>query len=147
MRFEVQTYVAAPPAVVWALLLDWEGSAEWMVDATTVEVLGAQREGVGTRVKAVTRVAGIPLTDVMEVIAWEPERLIEVWHHRWPIRGPARFVMSPEGEGTRFLWVEDLLPPFGRLGEIGGRVLRGPIERLLRKSLTKFRRLAEARAV
>ena len=145
MRFTVQTYIAAPPAVVWDLLADWEGSAAWMVDATTVRVIGAQRAGVGTTVEAVTRIAGIPMTDVMVVTAWQDERLIEVEHKRWPIKGPARFLITPEGSGTRMAWDEDLVPPFGRLGAIGGRILRRPIERLLRKSLRRLRAIAEAR--
>lgn len=145
MRFAVETFVDAPVSRVWEVLLDWEGSTEWMVDATTVEVIGSQREGVGTRVRAVTRVAGIPLTDVMVVSAWENERLIEVDHQRWPIKGPARFIIEPEGAGTRFIWEEDLTSPLGALGEFGGRVLRRPIEALLRKSLRKFRMVAERR--
>jgi uncharacterized protein YndB with AHSA1/START domain len=142
-RFRVATHIDAPPERIWTLLSDWEGSAEWMVDATTVEVLGEQREGVGTRVRAVTKIAGIALTDLMTVTGWEPARRLEVLHEHWPIRGLAWFALLPESGGTRFEWIEDLTPPFGPLGELGGRVLRAPIERVLRKSLMKLRRLAE----
>ncbi|MGZ4120232.1 MAG: SRPBCC family protein [Actinomycetota bacterium] len=143
-RFRVATHIDAPPERLWDLLRDWEGSAEWMVDATVVEVLSEQREGVGTRVRAVTRIAGVALTDVMTVTAWEPARRLEVFHEHRPIRGVAWFGLIPEGDGTGFEWVEDLRPPLGLLGEIGGRVLRAPIEWVLRKSLTKLKRLAEA---
>lgn len=143
MRLAVETTIGAPVARVWDLLLDWEGSAAWMVDATTVEVIGSQREGVGTRVRAVTRVAGIPLTDIMLVTAWEPQRLIEVEHQRWPIKGPARFILEATESGTRFRWEEDLVAPFGQVGEAAGRVLCRPLEALLRKSILRFRRLAE----
>ena len=142
-RFAVSTHINAPPERVWGLLKDWEASSEWMVDATSVEVLGAQREGVGTRVRAVTRIAGIPLTDVMTVTVWDEARRLEVDHEGWPIRGPAWFLLEPDAGGTRFEWVEDIKPPLGPLGEIGGRVLRAPIERVLRKSLMKLKRLAE----
>lgn len=146
-RFRVSAEIAAPPERVWTLLEDWEGSATWMVDATTVEVLGEQRAGVGTRVRAITRIAGVPLTDVMEVVRWEPPRLLSVRHHGWPIRGLAWFEMRPTAGGTRFEWVEELDPPLGPLGELGGRVLRVPIERVLRKSLGKLKRLAETSSV
>lgn len=146
-RFRVEAHIDAPPSRVWELLKDWEGSAAWMVDATTVEVLGEQRTGIGTRVRAVTRIAGIPLTDLMEVVGWEEGRLISVMHHGWPIRGLAWFALHPtEDGGTRFEWAEELDPPLGPLGELGGRVLRSPIERVLRKSLTKLKRLAEGPA-
>jgi uncharacterized protein YndB with AHSA1/START domain len=142
-RFRVATHIDAPPERVWSLLADWESSAEWMVDATTVEVLNEQREGAGTRVRAVTRIAGVPLTDVMTVTVWEPPSRLEVVHEGWPIRGPAWFALAPEAGGTRFEWIEDLQAPLGPLGQVGGRVLRAPIERVLRRSLVKLKRLAE----
>jgi carbon monoxide dehydrogenase subunit G len=142
-RFHVATHIAAPPERVWDLLKDWEGSADWMVDATSVEVLGDQREGVGTRVRAVTKIAGVPITDVMTVLVWDAPRRLEVEHEGWPIKGPAWFQLSTDAGGTRFDWIEDLDPPLGFLGELGGRVLRAPIERVLRKSLMKLKDLAE----
>jgi uncharacterized membrane protein len=139
----VTTHIDVPPARVWDVLLDWEGSAAWMVDATTVRVLGEQREGVGARVEAVTTIAGIALTDVMEVTRWETGRLIQVHHRGWPIRGVAWFEIAPSGDGTRFDWAEELDPPLGPLGELGALVLRRGIERVLRRSLVKLRRIAE----
>jgi len=141
-RFHVTGHIDAPPARVWGLLADWEGSAAWMVDATSVVVLGDQREGIGTRVRAVTRIAGIAITDVMTVTAWEPERRLEVLHEGRVIRGPAWFELSPQGSDTRLEWVEDLIPPLGTLGEIGGRMLRAPVEQVLRRSLAKLAALA-----
>jgi uncharacterized protein YndB with AHSA1/START domain len=146
-RFRVSAFIKASPERVWELLADWEASEAWMVDATSVVVLGEQREGVGTRVRAVTRIAGIALTDVMRVTGWEPSRRLEVFHEGRPIHGPAWFALTPHEGGTRFEWVEDLTPPLGRLGEIGGRVLRAPIEAVLRKSLMKLRALAESHPV
>jgi uncharacterized protein YndB with AHSA1/START domain len=144
-RFRVAAEIAASPERVWTLLEDWEGSAAWMVDATTVEVVGSQRTGVGTRVRAVTKIAGLPITDIMEVVRWEQPRLLSVRHVGWPIRGLAWFEMRPaSGGGTWFEWVEDLDPPLGPLGELGGRILRPAIERVLRKSLTRLKQLAEA---
>jgi carbon monoxide dehydrogenase subunit G len=141
--FRVTTHIDAPPARVWSVLLDWEGSAEWMVDATTVEVIGDRREGAGTRVRAITTIAGVALVDDMEVTRWDPERLMEVMHRGWPVRGLAWFELRPDGRGTRLEWAEELDPPLGPIGELGGRILRAPIERVLRRSLVKLRRLAE----
>jgi len=117
-----------------------------MVDATTVEVLGETRRGIGTRVKAVTKIAGAPITDVMEVVGWEEGRLITVAHNGWPIRGLAWFELRPDPNGgTWFEWAEELDPPLGPLGELGGRVLKRPIERVLAKSAAKLKALAENR--
>jgi uncharacterized protein YndB with AHSA1/START domain len=136
-------HIEAPLSTVWELLADWEGSAAWMVDATTVTVLGEQREGVGTRIRAVTKIAGISLTDEMEVVSWEPERLIAVMHHRYPIRGLAWFSTTPAGDGTRFEWSEELDPPLGPVGELGGLIFRPWIERVLARSAAKLKRIAE----
>jgi carbon monoxide dehydrogenase subunit G len=143
-RFHVSVHVEASPARVWEILCDWEGSAAWMVDATTVEIVGTRREGPGTHVKAVTTIAGAPLTDEMVVTAWDPPHTIEVMHVGWPIKGPAWFSIAPEGDGTRFEWGEELEAPLGPLGELGGRVLRRPIERVLRASALKLKALAES---
>jgi carbon monoxide dehydrogenase subunit G len=142
--YRVTMRIDAPVERVWELLCDWEGSEAWMVDATTVEVLTPQREGVGTRVRAVTIVAGVPLTDEMLVTRWEPQRLIEVRHLRAPIKGVAWFELSPDGRATRFEWGEELDPPLGPLGELGGLIVRKPIERMLRRSAAKLRALAES---
>lgn len=141
--FRVATRIRATPGRVWELLADWEGSAAWMVDATTVDVVGEQRTGVGTRIRAVTRIAGVKLVDVMEVVRWEEERLIAVMHHGRPIRGLAWFELAPIETGTWFEWAEELDPPLGPLGELGGLVLKRPIERMLRKSVGKLKALAE----
>ena len=142
--FRVLAHIDAPASRVWRLLEDWEGSSAWMVDATTVAVLKGPKRGVGTRIKAVTDIAGVPLTDVMEVVGWEEERLITVMHHGWPIRGLAWFELRPAKDGgTWFEWAEELDPPLGPLGEIGGLILKRPIERVLRKSVTKLKQLAE----
>lgn len=142
--FRVATLIDAPPTRVWEILADWEGSGAWMVDATTVEVVGARHAGVGTRIRAVTKIAGVPIEDRMRVVGWEEGRLITVRHVRWPIRGIAWFEISPRESGTWFEWAEELDPPLGVLGEIGGRILRRPIERVLAKSAAKLKRLAEA---
>ena len=142
--FRVTARIDAPVARVWDVLRDWEGSAAWMVDATTVDVLTPEREGIGTRVLAVTRIAGVPLTDEMVVTRWEPQRLIEVRHMRAPIKGIAWFAIEPDGRATVFEWGEELDPPLGPLGEMGGTILRRSIERVLRRSAAKLKAVAEA---
>ncbi|MHB8512775.1 MAG: SRPBCC family protein [Actinomycetota bacterium] len=142
--FEVVVRIDAPTSRVWSVLKDWEGSSRWMVDATSVDVLTREKEGVGVRVRAVTRIAGFPLIDEMTTTAWEPERLIQVMHHRAPIKGLAWFAISPLGaQATRFEWGENLEPPLGALGLLGARVLKAPIESVLRRSALKLKRICE----
>jgi uncharacterized protein YndB with AHSA1/START domain len=142
-RFAASINIRSTPERVWSLLADWEGSSAWMVDATTVEVVGDRREGVGTRVRAVTRVAGVPLRDEMTVTVWDEPRTIVVRHRRWPIRGIAWWELREHDGGCVLEWVEELDPPLGAVGELGGVVLRRPIERLLARSLAKLKAAAE----
>ena len=111
---------------------------------TTVEVLTQNGEGVGARTRAVTKLAGLRLLDVMTVTQWEPPHRIEVVHDRWPLQGTAWFANAPEGTGARLEWVEDITIPFGLLGRIVARIARAPVEWGLRKSLKKLKRLLEA---
>ncbi|HEX9774168.1 MAG TPA: SRPBCC family protein [Actinomycetota bacterium] len=146
--FHAEVGIAAPPHRVFAMLADWERQAEWMVDATTVEVFGEQREGVGTRVRAVTRVTlGVPIVDTMVVTDWEPDRLIRVRHLGAIVRGDAWWILRPDASGTRLEWGEDLVPPLGALGEVGGLLLRRPIESLLLASARKLKALVEQATV
>lgn len=138
------THIEAPPEWVWKLLVDWEGSSAWMVDATTVGVVGERREGAGTRIRAVTRIAGAPLADEMIVERWEPGRLVQIRHLGWPIRGVGWFELAPSGLGTRFEWAEEIDPPLGPLGEVGATLLRPYLERMLRRSAAQLKRLAES---
>lgn len=143
LLYRAAVRVNASPERAWEWLSDWDRSAQWIL-GTTVEVVGSQREGVGARTRATTKIAGITLIDEMTVTRWEPSRLIHVEHHRKPVLGDAWFEIVPVGTGVQVEWVEDLELPFGRLGELGGSVLRAPVEWGLRKSLTKLRRLVEA---
>ena len=143
LLYRATVRIDAPSERVWEWLSNWDRSAEWIL-GTTVEVVGPQREGVGARTRAVTRIAGLKLHDEMTVTHWEPPRLLQVEHHRKPLLGDAWFEVVPVDSGSHVEWVEDLELPFGRLGELGGSVLRAPVEWGLRKSLTKLKRLVEA---
>ncbi|HLW16044.1 MAG TPA: SRPBCC family protein, partial [Actinomycetota bacterium] len=96
LLYRASVRVNASPERVWEWLSDWDRSAGWIL-GTTVEVVGSQREGVGVRTRAVTRIAGIKLIDEMSVTRWEPPRLIVVRHHRKPVLGDAWFEVVPVG--------------------------------------------------
>ena len=56
--FEATYATAVPPERMWAALMEWEATSDWMFPPTEVEVIGEQRTGVGTRLRAVSTVAG-----------------------------------------------------------------------------------------
>jgi hypothetical protein len=104
----VGTSLPCPPEEAWAILLAWERQADWMLDADRVEVVSAEREGVGVRLAVRTRILGLPaFTEAMEVTGWEPPRRL-VLRHGGLVAGEGTWTLTPEPGGTRFAWTEDV---------------------------------------
>lgn len=146
MRLEVERHAAAPRAVVWRVLTQWERQPEWMLDATSVEVLTPQREGVGVTIRCPTRLLGLTVQDVMRVTGWREQEELEVVHLGRIITGAGAFLLddAPD-DGTRIRWWEQVDPPLGALGEWGATVLVRPALRwIFGASLARLARLAEA---
>ena len=139
--------VDAPPERVWAALTDWVRQGEWML-ATDVRPVGGDAQGVGGRLTATT---GIRLSgrrrgvlDTMEIIRWEPPRLVEVRHTGRVIRGSGVFEVRPHRPGTTtFVWTERLDLPLGALGRLGWPLVRPLMRAGVRASLRRFARLAQ----
>lgn len=147
-RVEAVTHVEAPAALLWEALVDWESQPEWMADAHWVQLLGEQREGVGTRLRCRTDIAfGVRVDDDMVVTAWEPNQLLEVTHEGPVIRGVGAFELSPTAHGTRFEWWEEFSAPLGALGEqVAGLLVVPWLRPVFRRSLSALKRLVEGRA-
>lgn len=143
-RIEASTHIEAPPEQVWAVLAYFEAQPEWMVDAVSVTVTGANREGVGVVVDCRTNVAGVVISDRMEVTEWSPPRVMAVRHLGRVIRGVGAFELEPTAAGTRFVWWEEVEAPFGGLGDAVAQVVVAPwVRRLFRRSLANLKRVTE----
>ena len=140
MRVEASTVLPVPPGTAWRILTRWEDQARWMRDADRVEVLTAQREGLGVRLAVHTRVLGAPaFTEVLEVTAWDPPSRLEIAHRSF-VRGRGVWTFAGDAAGTTFTWVEDLSLPVPVLGELALIVYR-PFQRwLMRGALGGLRR-------
>lgn len=147
MRLEVERVAAAPRAVVWRVLTEWERQPEWMLDAKSVEVLTPQREGVGVTIRCPTNLLGVTVEDVMRVTAWIEQEELEVLHLGRIITGSGAFRLDDVPDGTRIRWWEEVDPPFGALGELGATTLVLPIlRRVFGRSLSRLAALAEREA-
>jgi carbon monoxide dehydrogenase subunit G len=140
MRVEREVVLPAPPFAAWAALTDWERQAEWMRDADRVEVVSAQREGVGTVLAVRTRVLHVPLfTERLEVVGWDPPRELRIAHRSF-IRGAGIWSLEPAGTGTRFRWTEEIALPVPLLGELALRVYRPFMHRLMGGAMRDLQR-------
>ena len=153
VHMEARVAIAAPPEVVFEAVSDWEAQSEW-VALTTVTVdrrgepraAGASRgRGVGERLTAVTKLAGVGFSDPMEVTRWEPPHRAEVRHLGRVVRGTGTFTVEPAPGGAWFTWAEDIDLPLGAAGRLGFAVVRPAFELMLRRSLARLARRIESR--
>lgn len=100
--------IAAPPAVVWDVLVDWAGQRRW-IPLTTVRVVTDHDTGLGVRCEALSGwwLGPVPLglLDRFTVTEWQPPDrkeigVLEVLHTGPYFRGPGTFELLPIGTGT-----------------------------------------------
>lgn len=128
--------IDAPAKAVWDAVVDWERQSGWMFLTT---VRGGQ--GLGARIEAFTGIGPVGFVDSMEVTTWEPPYRCVVRHTGRVVRGTAAFEVEPLGDDrSRFTWVEWLVPPGGRLGEVSLGFLRPLVLWPLRYSLRRLSR-------
>lgn len=143
VHLEARVAIAAPPEAVFEAVTDWEAQSGW-VPFTTVSVEpGGHR--VGERLAAVTKLAGVGFTDLMEVIRWEPPHRVDVRHLGSVVRGTGTFTVESAPGGAWFTWAEDLDLPLGAAGRLGFAVVRPAFTLLLRSSLRRLARQVESR--
>ena len=116
-RIRVEQHIAAARDVVWDDIADIGSHAEWMADAESITFLTEHRHGAGTRMEVLTKVGPFSLTDVMEFTSWEaPERMAV--RHQGLVTGEGAFLLTEDGDGTRFVWDEELAFPWWLGGPI-----------------------------
>ena len=147
MRLEVDTTIAAPIDVVWDVLVEWEAQRDWMLDAKDVRVVTPERAGHGVTIHVPTSLLGVPVLDIMRVTGWDPPHRLEATHLGRLIKGVGAFEMTSVDEDvTHLLWWEEIVAPFGALGEFGAGLALPVLRAIFNRSLERFRLLVEARA-
>jgi carbon monoxide dehydrogenase subunit G len=138
MRISREAQLSAGPDPVWRALTDWERQPEWMVDAAWVRVLGPSREGTGVHLRARTKILGISLlTETLTVTVWEPPQRLVVTRPGF-IKGRGEWTLEPSGQGTRFVWTEDLVIPVPLLGELALWCYRPVLRLLMGRSISNL---------
>lgn len=145
MFLEVATSIEAPIDHVWDVLVDWEGQADWMMDARDVRVVSEQREGTGVTIHVPTLVAGVPILDIMRITAWDPPHTLEATHLGRVIKGVGVFELRATSDGvTEVVWIEEIVAPLGRLGDLGARALLPVLRTVFSRSLRRFKEVVES---
>lgn len=148
MRLQVTTTVNATVDEVWAALVDWEAQSDWMLDARDVSVVSPHRAGEGVTIHVPTSLLGVPVLDVMRITGWDPPRRLEVTHLGTVIKGVGAFELASRGpDVTDVVWWEEVVAPFGMVGEWGARMVLPVLRAVFTRSLRRFRDHVEAGAV
>ncbi|MEV4549278.1 SRPBCC family protein [Nonomuraea wenchangensis] len=129
--------VAAPPEQVFALLTDWDRQREWMFLTST-------RQVATDAVEAYTGVWPVGFMDTMTITRWEPPELVVMEHTGRLVRGRGAFRVRALGSGSRVIWTEELLAPFGALGRAGWPLVRPLAKAVFRHSLRELAALVAA---
>jgi carbon monoxide dehydrogenase subunit G len=135
---EVSIDIPADVATVWADVERLETHVEWMADAESIEFVGDQRRGAGVVMRVLTRVGPLQTTDVIRVTSWTPERSIGV-RHEGLVTGVGEFQLEKKGDGTLFVWREDLNLPWYFGGFIGAKVAKPVLAWVWRRNLQRLR--------
>ena len=132
IEITARVLVAAEPAELWRLAMDWPRQGDWML---ATQVFGG--EGVGATVTARTGLGPVGFTDTMVITEWFPPRRCVVRHTGRLVRGTGVFEVVRKGPMSEFAWTERLRFPF----PVPARLVSGPGRWVMDRALRRLRRL------
>ena len=139
----VRIDVGVPAGEAFAAVTDWLRQSEW-VAFTRVRITHGDGRSVGSRLSAFTGVGRAGFVDEMEIVRYEPPRLVEVVHYGRVVRGPGVIrVQELSDARASIVWQEWLHLPLGRLGRLGWPVVRAGASVGLQRSLRLLKRSME----
>ena len=117
--------IDAPPEATWRVIADIPLQPEWMHEMKSVRLETPGPVRVGTRGEATVRIAGISVTDPVEVVAFDPPTRFAI-RHEGLFSGGGIITCEPGADGTTTIvrWEESLVPPL--LPHLGA-LLQAPI--------------------
>ena len=132
----VSTSISKSIEEVWKEVSTLKNHTNWMKDAVSIEFLNEKSEGLGTKMKVLTKIGPIKLFDYMTVTEWIEKKSIGV-EHIGIITGEGKFTLNEiSKEETEFCWEETLKFPFYLAGPIG-EIFGSPILKIIWKNNLK----------
>ncbi len=136
--------INAAPSVLYDLVMDPARLEDWVTIHHSLDEAPRGQLKKGSRLTQGLKLAGTPFHVRWTVVENEPNRHV-VWDGRGPVGSHARveYRFEPEGDGTRFSYVNDYGLPGGPLGRFAGRAVSRVTERELERSLQRLKALVE----
>jgi carbon monoxide dehydrogenase subunit G len=144
MKVERTVELAAPPERVYELVMDPSRLDDWVTIHSGLEGDPPARLERGSKLTQWLRLAGRRFKVRWTVVENEPRARV-VWEGWGPVTTHARveYRFSPNGEGTRFSYVNEYVLPGGPFGRLAGRTLARVTAKELDATLQRLKSLVE----
>ncbi len=146
MRVDVTTEVVVdrPPGLVAAYTCDPRNAPEWYANIRSVELLGEEPIGVGSRMRFVAAFLGRRLEYTYEVLELVPGERLVMATSAGPFPMTTEYGFTDAGFGRTIVTLRNHGEP-GGFGTVAAPVLRLSMERANRKDLDTLKAVLEAR--
>jgi uncharacterized protein YndB with AHSA1/START domain len=139
--------IAAAPVEVWRTIMDPEQLGDWVTIHRRLVRADDGPVVVGYEMDQQIHLRGVSLQVHWTLVDCRTNQLA-VWEGRGPARSRARseYILTPEGDGTRFDYRNEFRPPLGPVGALVSRALvRGMPEREAKRTLNRLQAHLERR--
>jgi carbon monoxide dehydrogenase subunit G len=143
----VSTQIAVSPQDVWRMIMDPERLGDWVTIHRRLIHADEGPPRVGYEMDQQLHLRGVNLEVHWKLIDCRTDELA-IWEGRGPARSHARteYILSADGDGTRFDYRNEFRAPLGPLGAIVSRALVGGMpEREAKRTLVRLRANLEGR--
>lgn len=135
------TRIAVAPAEVWKMIMDPARLGDWVTIHRRLIHADDGPPRVGYEMDQQIHLRGVSLVVHWKLVDCRSNELA-VWEGAGPARSRARteYILSREGDGTRFDYRNEFHPPLGPVGAIVSRALVGGMpEREAKRTLDRLR--------
>ncbi len=134
--------VDAPLQKTWDVIADIPLQIEWMTEMRSIKITTPGQTRVGTRGEATVSIAGISVTDPVEVTEFTPPNRYAIRHEGLFTGGGLITLEAGADERTTIVrWEETLIPPL--LPEVGALVQAPILRSIFQADLHRLKRLVE----
>ncbi len=144
MKVERQVNVSAPPQSLYDVVMDSTRLADWVTIHDHLVGNPPQRLKKGSKLTQCLKLAGRRFKVRWTVVENDPSRKV-VWEGRGPVASHAmvEYRFEPNGDGTRFTYVNQYDLPGGPLGRLAEKTVARATGRELDGSLQRLKALVE----
>lgn len=104
-EFSNREWIAATPDVVFAYFTEMEKLAAAIPYVARFEQVTPGELGIGSQIRQVHVAEGREVSAVVEIVEFQPNRVIALCNERGPVRAVYRYTLDEENGGTQLAFV------------------------------------------